>query len=256
LANGSHFRLLYHDGTEFILDREGTHIWSVWPSDFTLEDACVYLLGPIMGFILRLRGVVCLHASAVVIGDEAIALLGPGGAGKSTTAAAFAELGFPVLSDDIAALREEDGEFYVTPGYPRLCLWPESVSALSAVRQNLPHITPNWEKRYLDLTAPELQFQGEAVRLSAIYMLGNRQTHASAPHFETVSPQDALIHLVGNTHANYLLDGPMRSREFESLSQIVKRVPIRRVIPADNPALLPRLCDLILNDFQELALVK
>ena len=42
-----------------------------------------------MGFVMLLRGIVCLHASAIAIDDEAIALLGPAGSGKSTTAAAF-----------------------------------------------------------------------------------------------------------------------------------------------------------------------
>lgn len=256
VANGSHFHFLYHDGTEFILDRAGTRVWSVWPDGFTLEDACVYLLGPILGFVLRLRGILCLHASAIAVGGDAIALLGPGGTGKSTAAAAFASLGFPVLSDDLAALRDMDGEFCVLPGYPRLYLWPESFSALSAKRQELPHITPNWEKRYLDLTGPGFQFQSEALRLSAIYVLSNRTTDASAPFLETLSAQEGLIQLVGNTHANYLLDSPMRLQEFESLSQLVKRVSLRRVIPADNPSLLPRLCDIILNDFRGLAVSK
>ncbi len=35
------------------------------------------LLGLILGFVLRLRGVTCLHASAIAVRDRAIALLGP-----------------------------------------------------------------------------------------------------------------------------------------------------------------------------------
>ena len=51
-------------------------------------------LGPVFAFVLRLRGAVTFHASAVRIGD-AVAFLGPQGAGKSTTAAALALRGCP-----------------------------------------------------------------------------------------------------------------------------------------------------------------
>jgi dephospho-CoA kinase len=61
---------------------------------------------------MLLRGVVCLHASAVAIGDEAIALLGPAGSGKSTTAAAFAERGYSVLAEDVVTLDDRGDHFW------------------------------------------------------------------------------------------------------------------------------------------------
>src|SRR5205085_2000132 len=56
----AYFRLAYADSTTFLVDRAGTRIWSTWPDTLTLEDTAVYLLGPIIGFALRLRGVTCL----------------------------------------------------------------------------------------------------------------------------------------------------------------------------------------------------
>ena len=89
VAGGAYFRLRYADGTEFLVDRAGSQVWATWPDSSTLEDTATYLLGPVLGFVLRLRGITCLHASAVAVGDRAIALLGPASAGKSTTAAVF-----------------------------------------------------------------------------------------------------------------------------------------------------------------------
>src|SRR5215208_6134556 len=83
LGDGEYFRYRYSDGTEFILDRAGTEVWASWADDLTLEDTATYLLGPILGFLLRLRGLICLHAGAVVVGESVVALLGPAGAGKS-----------------------------------------------------------------------------------------------------------------------------------------------------------------------------
>src|SRR6185437_2076265 len=104
--------------------------WAAWREPLTLEDTSTYLLGPVMGFVMLLRGVVCLHASAVAIGEGAIALVGPAGSGKSTTAAAFAERGYRVLAEDVVTLDDRGYRFLLQPGYPCIRLWPAAVKAL------------------------------------------------------------------------------------------------------------------------------
>ena len=47
------------------------------------------------------RGLLPLHASAVAVGDGCVAFCGARGAGKSTLAAALAQAGYPLLSDDL-----------------------------------------------------------------------------------------------------------------------------------------------------------
>ncbi len=173
-SDGS-FHFAYGDGTAFRVDPAGSEVWMQWPDTFTVEDAATYLLGPIFGFLLRLRGVVSLHASGVLIGDEAVALVGRAGAGKSTTAAAFAQCGYPVITDDVFALKDCRGRFFVEPGYATLRLWPDSVEALCGSRQALPLITPNWEKRFLDLRTGPFRFADRAVPISTIYVLADRR---------------------------------------------------------------------------------
>lgn len=111
LHGGRFYRFSYADQTEFVVDRAGREIWTTWPAPLTLEDNATYLLGPVMGFVLLLRGLVCLHASAVVVDGRAIALIGPAGAGKSTTAAAFAAHGFNILAEDVVTLDDRGGFF-------------------------------------------------------------------------------------------------------------------------------------------------
>ena len=135
---GKSLHLKYCDGVQFWLEREGEQVWVQWPDSSSLEDAATYLLGPVMGLVLRLRGVPCLHASAVIIENHAVAFVGDEGAGKSTTAAAFARRGHAVLSDDIVALIEQDSAIHVRPAYPYLSLWPESVRMLYGVEKSLP----------------------------------------------------------------------------------------------------------------------
>ncbi len=249
LADGAYLRLLYADSTEFILDRRGTELWVTWPSSQTLEDMATYLLGPVLGLVLRLRGVTCLHASAVVVDGKAIALVGASGAGKSTTAAAFAKAGYKALSDDIVALDERSGDFWVRPAYPRIRLWEDSVAALFGAEDALPLLTPTWDKRYLDLLNGSQRFQAEPLPLAAIYLLDERSAESNAPFVEALPDNQKVMTLVANTYANYLLDKSMRAAEFASLGRLCRQIPIRKVTPHADAKFLPELCRVIVEDF-------
>ena len=248
LPGGNYFGFFYRDEVRFAVERQGREVWGDWPENYTLEDACTYLLGPVLGFVLRLRGVTCLHASAVAVDGQAIALVGSPGAGKSTTAAAFAQCGFAVIADDVVALVEDGKNFQVQPGYPRLNLWSDSVRALFGSDGALPRITPTWEKRYLALGEKGIDFAAKPLLLGAIYVLGARETALAAPVIDNLSGSNALAELVTNTYVNYLLDRNMRSQEFDVLPQLVVRIPIRRVRPPANPSAVFDLCYAIATD--------
>ena len=246
--DGNYFGFFYGDGARFAVERRGCEVWADWPEDYTLEDACTYLVGPVMGFVSRLRGTVCLHASAVVIGHHAVALAGPAGSGKSTMAAAFACAGFPVLSDDVVALTDKGAEFLVQPGYPRVNLWPDSVRALFGAHEALPRITPTWEKRYLPLGQNGHQFTSSPLSLEAIYILGGRDSALTGPLIEELSGKEAFMVLVANTYVNYLLDQNMRRREFDVLSRVITEIPVRRVRAPEATSAIFDLCEAVAND--------
>ena len=251
LDGGDFFLFQYPDGVEFVFDRAGENLWSFWPEHFDLDYALTYLAGPIFGCLLFVRGVTCLHASAVAVGDKAIAVLGPKGAGKSTTAAAFAMANLPVLADDIVAVSERNGEFVVQPAFPRLCLWPDSVEALYGAQDALPRLTESWEKLGLDLGQGGCRFEERALPLAAVYVLGERTSNSPCGTISQLSPRDFLITLVGNTYANRL-PNQMRAQELDELARLVNRVPARRVAPHPAPRHVQELCGAILADFAAL----
>ena len=248
LPGGDYFGFFYSDGVRFAVERRGHEVWGDWPENYTLEDACTYLLGPVIGFVLRLRQMTCLHASAVAVGEHAIALVGFPGAGKSTTAAAFARCGFSVIADDVVALAEDGENFLVQPGYRRVNLWPDSARVLFGSDEALPRITPTWDKRYVALGDNGLGFASKPLPLGAIYLLGAREAALAAPVVEGVAGGDALVELVANTYVNYLLDRSMRSREFDLLSRVVAGIPIRCVRPPADPSAVFDLCEAIATD--------
>src|SRR5215216_3185395 len=244
VLDGKYYRFCYADETEFVVDKAGTEVWAAWREPLTLEDTSTYLLGPVMGFVMLLRGVVCFHASAVAIGNEAIALLGPAGSGKSTTAAAFSDRGYSILAEDVVTLDDRVDHFLVRPAYPCIRLWPASVKELYGSETQLPKLTPNWDKRRLDLSE---RFQGQPLPLAAIYLLGERSDDPAAPFVELLDMSEGLMSLVANTYATKLMDKQMRAREFDLLTRVLNNVPLRRVTPHADPARIPELCDSILE---------
>jgi hypothetical protein len=246
LHGGDFFRFSYADNTEFVVDHHGREIWAKWPESLTLEDTATYLLGPVMGFVLLLRGLVCLHASAIVVGEEAIAIVGPAGAGKSTTAAAFAARGFSVLAEDVVTLDDLGNSFVVRPAYPCIRLWPASAATLYGSASALPPLTPNWDKCYVDLTQQNGRFENQPRTLAAIYLLDQRRDEPNAPFVEPLDRTESLIALIANTYATKLMDKKMRAREFELLGRVVANVPLWRVTPHTDAHRLPQLCDQIL----------
>jgi hypothetical protein len=206
----------------------------------------------VLGFVLRLRGMVSLHASALAIGDRAIALVGEGGAGKSTTAAAFACLGYGVLCEDLVPLADQGNRFLVQSGYPRVNMWPDSVRALFGSEEALPRITPTWEKRFLALDQDGYRFESSPLPLGAIYVLRPRDSTVPVLSFETTTAFSALIELVANTYVNYLLDPEMRRKEFDVLGRLVATVPVRSVKPPDDPSRLREFAESIAADAREI----
>lgn len=240
------FYFTYKDGTEFVVGSRGDFIGAVTPPGAMFADTCTYLVGPVLGFALRLRGLVCLHASAVLIDGRAVAFCGPGGAGKSTTCAAFAQRRHSVLTEDVLALDDHTDRFCVRPGYPRVNLWEESAAALYGSADALPAITPTWEKRYLPLADEAGWFCPTPTPLAAVFILGGR-VDQPRPEICRLQPVEALVALASNTYTPYLLDSEMRSREFDVLGRLARHVPVHRLLPSAHIANIGTLCDAVLS---------
>ena len=251
-GDDGHFRVMYSDGAEFVVDATASEIFGISrSSELTVDDLLVYLQGPILGFVLRLRGVTCLHASAAIFEGRAFGVMGGGGMGKSTTAAILARMGLPVLTDDVLALLDRATAFDVQPGLPRVLLWSESVRVLFGDPEALPRIVGTWDKRYLDLTLPGYQFARQATRLRALYVLGERIESGASPRISALRGAQAMPYLLANTYANDFLDAGQRARELEVLGRLGSQLPIRLVRAPDDPGKAARVCEAILTDLRD-----
>jgi hypothetical protein len=242
------YRFLYGDGIMFDISSDGENVRGSWPSTMSLEDALTYLLGPIFGFILRIRGFTALHASAAVINGYAVAFVGGNSAGKSTIVAALARAGHRVLSDDIAVLEETSGTFWIKPSYPLIRLWPDSVSILFGTQDALPRLVPSsdwWDKCFLDLQRDGFYFQDEALPVRFTYILGPRSENVQIARADVIPSIEAFPRLVANTYVNYALSSDMRRREFYALGRFVEQIIIKRLILGTSPECVEMLASFL-----------
>lgn len=251
-GQGEGFELAYSDETRFVVDGAAQHIWGTCRPPVTPEEREVYLLGPVMGFLFRRRQMTCLHSSAVELRGRAICFCGEAGFGKSTTAAALALNGVPVVAEDIVVLEEMPDRFQAVPGYPRVCLWPESVQMLLGREDALPLIAEGWEKRYLPLDGKRAKFATGKLPLGAVYLFADRADDPGAPRIEKLSPREGLLQLVQNTYMNWLLSREQRAAEFKTLCRLVQQVPVRCIVAHSRPEKLTQLCELLVQDAGEI----
>jgi hypothetical protein len=245
LGGGAAFRLRYADGCEYHVNAAGSNVACTWPAHFTVEDAATYLLGPVFGLVLRLRGISSLHASAVVMDGVAVALVGAAGTGKSTTAAALAARGHALLADDVLALRVVGDAIEAQPAYPQLRLWPDIVPALLGPGAELPPLTPNWDKRGLRL---DDAFHPHPLPLKALYVLCGREAGPDAPRLEPMGAKEAGLALVANGYVGWFPDRGAQARELETLARVARAVPAAWAVPGADPARLADLCAMIEAD--------
>lgn len=225
LGDDEYSHIYYADHTEFLVSFDGARIYGRWQPPLTLEDTLTYALGPILALALRRQGRVCLHASAVEIDGRAVLFVGAAGAGKSTTAGAMVKSGARFISDDICALDERNGRFRVHYGQRRIRLWPGSVDLLFGSGTQLPYLTPNWDKQYLETDELEFEEGNETVEIASICILG-RYGDMPAPDrlVSYPSPSHFLMALLHNTHSTMFLSREARAHEFVVLGRLAQTV--------------------------------
>lgn len=254
--NGAFFKICFKTGESgkinCLFDAERKNLSIYHPEKTLAGDLDSLLVGPFLGFTLRLRGIVSLHASAVAVDGRAVVFLGHSTAGKSTLAAGMVRAGAQMLADDISVLVPGDeGRFLVEPGYAKVRLRPRAARFLTGDPDSLPAVYSHRESRYASLGADE-KFYPEPLPLAVVYVLGKYDDQYKEPFIKPVSAGDKLINLVQNTTGFYVVRGESRAREFETLAEIAKSVPVRRLFYAHDIETLPAQCQLIFEDFRKI----
>ena len=151
------------------------------------------VLGPALTLALALRGIFCLHASAVVgPTGELLLFAGPSGSGKSTLARLLDAAGWVRAADDVVPVAWSAGTLQALPRFPQLKLAPDAQPGAA-----LPERMPVARLLTLAPGAPE-----EAVGVRPL------------------GPREAALALLRHTAAARLFDRDLLERHLEACSRI------------------------------------
>ncbi len=186
----------------------------------------VFLLGSSFGSLLHMRGLFPLHASAVALGSEGcVAFSGTSGAGKSTLAAFLTKRGYPLISDDICAIRVDPKQGPVVyPGFRRLKLWGDAMDVIGLSRSDAERLrdADKYELAGMESVGPD------PLPLKAVYQLQVISDEAHQPKgVVPMNKVDALRALVHHTYRfRYLNWLGTKKTHMHTSAGIIKSVPI------------------------------
>lgn len=235
-------RFAWKDHFDFFVAGDGSQV--LWRRLVGVPDEVLftYLLSQVLSHCLLLRGVESLHATSVVIDGEAIAILGDSGYGKSTLAAAFMRMGYPLLTDDVLVPEFSGKRVRVHASLPRLKLLPESADAMFRSRPSLP-MNRFTDKMILRLEPAEHVWH--AVPLRAIFALPS-DSGAATLSIQRARGHGALLPLIKNTFEATLFSRRRLEQQFRFASRLTKSVPVNLLSYPRRMDLLPAVVAAIL----------
>lgn len=93
-----------------------------------INNIIVFLLGTIFGGLLIQRQTLAIHGGAVDIDGNGVIIPGDSGAGKSTLTSALVDLGYKMITDDVAVIRSSNkNEIFIEPAYPQRKLCKDAI---------------------------------------------------------------------------------------------------------------------------------
>ncbi|MCA9901294.1 MAG: hypothetical protein KC433_24075 [Anaerolineales bacterium] len=219
----------------------------IHPDEGVAEDEIrQFVLGSVAALVLHQRGILPLHASGICTNRGAVLFMGHSGFGKSTLLATFLARGYPMLTDDLAAIKISEAQPpLVYPGYPQLKLWADSAEKLNQPTEGFYRLLPDFDKFSIPVNTP---LQKDPLPLHAIYLLTPHQQPGT--YLETVANAGKFAAFFDHTTQKAALRGMNRQADhFRQIVAVANRTHVVRVFRSERPFLPDALAELIEQDF-------
>jgi len=193
------------------------------------EFAPVVFVGLVLGYVLHLRRILCLHGSVVERGGRAIAVLGDSGACKSTLSAALVQRGAALLSDDLVVFSRVDEHPLVEPGCASVRLTDTAADQILGPGKALARV-PYADKLLWDfsgtLDAPDERYCSRSTPLDAFYCLRDGQSDDELGVGPVSPPLAAVRCLLASWYPPWLRRFLTQER-LRALGALASAVPLR-----------------------------
>jgi hypothetical protein len=224
------------EGPNYLVDQEDIYLW--WEDigqikvheggEITVDaedekNIIAFILGPVMSLMLHQKGFLVLHGSAVRVDGGAVAFLGYRGHGKSTTAINLYKYGYPLVADDILAIKfDEKGMPIAYPGYLHVRLSDESYGNVKDSTDVLTPIRTIAGKLFCDAS---IGFSPEPLPLEGIYILEKGEETG----IKSLDSQKDLLDLIIHSTAHRIFREKDQANNLLQCANLINNIPVRRL---------------------------
>ncbi len=190
-----------------------------------------FLVGRILPWAAVLRGLEAFHASAVTLDGQAVAFVGPTGAGKTSLAIRLVAGGGRFLTDDVLIVDEQRGRLRAHPGAAIAAVREAERESISpSVWSGLGKVLGQSGKTYLTLPREE-----RPLPLAAVYFL---RPDGGAPIEAMPRPDPRL--LLASTFVSGVRTPDRLRNQLDVCAALVRQVPLfwLRIAQREGPARL------------------
>jgi hypothetical protein len=211
------------------------------------------LLGEIFSLWLELKGIRMIHASAIVIDNDAVAFLSFSTGGKSSLAAAFAQQGHLILTDDLLPVEKQHNLFLGRPGYPAMRMWPDQAVHFLGSYEDLECVRPEYAKRRVVIGPHRFgTFCSDEKPLKVMY-IPRRLPPGSEISIEPISKKNAFFVLLQNSFSAGIVEAlGLHPQRMDFFARMVTQVPVRRLNYPEGFDRLSHVVDAVLDDIESL----
>ncbi len=206
----------------FVVSRDGREVEAALPSVSAWRWQRL-MFSQALPLAAALQGLAPFHASAVTVGDRALAFVGSSGAGKTSIASYLASFGASFLTDDVLALDVSDGGVQAHPGPGVARVRAEVLRAIRThTKSDVGEIVGRSDKLQVAITP-----SGRAVPLHALYFLDRSPSFTRLEITESRAPDPARV--LSNSFVTYVSQPPFQLAHLDVCSRIATSVPVFEV---------------------------
>ena len=201
-------------------------------------------------FLSLQPGYLVIHASAVLVDGQAVAIFGQSGEGKSTLATYLASNGLSLLTDDCLIMRRDEipGQWLAEPGYASVRLWSDSSEALGIHDDALTEFAHYTDKKRTSKRV-NMRHAIHKTSLTACLLLAPA-LESGAPVMTPLSTAESFQALL---QAVFRLDpenADLNRREFAAITDVLASVHFYSLSYERDYALLPAVQKAIMETIQ------
>jgi hypothetical protein len=214
---------------EFLISYNGHSIIGHPLNNGNEEAFFNYLLGQALSFAMVKQGIEPLHSSVVRVNDAAVGFIGDCGYGKSSLAAAFLQVGYSLLTDDLLVLKKNNGYLLAYPGLPRIKLFPKIAKSL--IGDGVKGFPIGKFTSKLIFPLDRYQYVRTPLPLKVIYVLSPPKNgfRSKGVMIRKLSQRSAFLSLLRNTYNPLLTDPDRLKRQFALAYHVTSKIPFKLI---------------------------